>query len=110
MEPLLAIFRAIGDPSRLRILLLVKGMELAVGEIAQVLQQSQPGQPVVLEPGNHDMPYYNPWERFTDPFRRYNRLRQAVPGGFVSEDVVLVPLLLSKQSSRLCWLKLAQTK
>ena len=31
MEPLLAIFRAIGDPSRLRILLLVKGMELAVG-------------------------------------------------------------------------------
>lgn len=42
MEPLLAIFRAVGDPSRLRILLLVKGMELAVGEIAQVLQQSQP--------------------------------------------------------------------
>lgn len=42
MEPLLAIFRAIGDPSRLRILLLVKDMELAVGEIAQVLQQSQP--------------------------------------------------------------------
>lgn len=31
-----------GDPSRLRILLLVQGMELAVGEIAQVLQQSQP--------------------------------------------------------------------
>lgn len=42
MEQLLAIFRAIGDPSRLRILLLVEGMELAVGEIAQVLQQSQP--------------------------------------------------------------------
>ena len=51
------------------------------------------GVPVVLEPGNHDMPYYNPWERFTDPFRRYNRLRQAVPDGLVSEDVVLVPLL-----------------
>lgn len=42
MEPLLAIFRALGDPSRLRILLLVEGMELAVGEIALVLQQSQP--------------------------------------------------------------------
>ena len=42
MEQLLAIFRAVGDPSRLRILLLVQGMELAVGEIAQVLQQSQP--------------------------------------------------------------------
>lgn len=42
MEEALAIFRAVGDPSRLRILLLVQGMELAVGEIAQVLQQSQP--------------------------------------------------------------------
>ena len=50
------------------------------------------GVPVVLEPGNHDMPYYNPWERFTDPFRRYNRLRAAVPDGFESPDVVLVPL------------------
>ena len=39
---MLAIFRAVGDPTRLRILLLVQGMELAVGEIAQVLQQSQP--------------------------------------------------------------------
>lgn len=51
------------------------------------------GVPVVLEPGNHDMPYYNPWERFTDPFRRYNRLRAAVGGTFASDDVVLVPLL-----------------
>jgi ArsR family transcriptional regulator len=42
MEQMLAIFRAVGDPSRLRILLLVQGMELAVGELAQVLQQSQP--------------------------------------------------------------------
>lgn len=42
MEQMLAIFRAVGDPTRLRILLLVQGMELAVGEIAQVLQQSQP--------------------------------------------------------------------
>lgn len=42
MEQMLIIFRAVGDPSRLRILLLVQGMELAVGEIAQVLQQSQP--------------------------------------------------------------------
>jgi ArsR family transcriptional regulator len=42
MEPLLAIFRALGDPSRLRILLLLRGLDLAVGEIARVLQQSQP--------------------------------------------------------------------
>jgi 3',5'-cyclic AMP phosphodiesterase CpdA len=50
------------------------------------------GVPVVLEPGNHDLPYYNPWERFTDPFRRYNALRAGVPDGFASADVVLVPL------------------
>jgi 3',5'-cyclic AMP phosphodiesterase CpdA len=50
------------------------------------------GVPVVLEPGNHDMPYYNPWERFTDPFRRYDRLNAAVSSPFVSKDVVLVPL------------------
>ncbi|WP_353216368.1 metalloregulator ArsR/SmtB family transcription factor [Sandarakinorhabdus sp.] len=42
MDDLLNIFRALGDPSRLRILLLVRGMELAVGEIALILQQSQP--------------------------------------------------------------------
>jgi ubiquinone/menaquinone biosynthesis C-methylase UbiE len=42
MEPLLAIFRALGDPSRLRIVLLLRGLDLAVGEIARVVQQSQP--------------------------------------------------------------------
>ncbi|HSF13412.1 MAG TPA: metallophosphoesterase [Erythrobacter sp.] len=50
------------------------------------------GVPVVLEVGNHDMPYYNPWERFTDPFRRYNRLNAAVGGVLASPDVVLVRL------------------
>jgi len=37
-----AAFRALGDVTRLRILCLVASMELAVGEIAQVLGQSQP--------------------------------------------------------------------
>lgn len=35
-------FRALADPTRLRILRLLGSMELAVGEIAQVLGQSQP--------------------------------------------------------------------
>ena len=38
----LPIFRALADPTRIRILLLVRRMELAVGELAQVLRQSQP--------------------------------------------------------------------
>lgn len=58
------------------------------------------GVPVVLEPGNHDMPYYNPWERFTDPFRRYNRLNAAVSSAFVSPDVVLVPLRTTVRAQR----------
>ncbi|QPQ54143.1 ArsR family transcriptional regulator [Allosphingosinicella flava] len=36
------IFRALGDPTRLRILALLRAMELSVGEVAQVLGQSQP--------------------------------------------------------------------
>lgn len=39
---LAARFQALADPSRLRILALLRAMELAVGEIAQVLGQSQP--------------------------------------------------------------------
>ncbi|HEY0013534.1 MAG TPA: metalloregulator ArsR/SmtB family transcription factor [Allosphingosinicella sp.] len=36
------IFRSLADPTRLRILALLRAMELSVGEIAQVLGQSQP--------------------------------------------------------------------
>ena len=38
----LAIFRALADPTRLRIMALLRRMELSVGELAQVLGQSQP--------------------------------------------------------------------
>lgn len=38
----LDIFRAAADPTRLRILVLLRAMELSVGELAQVLGQSQP--------------------------------------------------------------------
>ncbi|MEP5938069.1 MAG: metalloregulator ArsR/SmtB family transcription factor [Erythrobacter sp.] len=37
-----AIFKALADPTRLRIVRLLGAMELAVGELAQVLGQSQP--------------------------------------------------------------------
>lgn len=42
MDSLLTIFRGLADPSRVRILLLVRRMELSVGELAAVLGQSQP--------------------------------------------------------------------
>ncbi|MEA3004549.1 MAG: hypothetical protein QOH81_3337 [Sphingomonadales bacterium] len=40
--PLADVFRALADPTRLRILALLRAMELSVGELAQVLGQSQP--------------------------------------------------------------------
>ncbi len=42
MSPLVDIFRALADPTRLRIVALLRSMELSVGELAQVLRQSQP--------------------------------------------------------------------
>ena len=42
MTAVLDIFRALADPTRLRILTLLRSMELSVGELAQVLGQSQP--------------------------------------------------------------------
>lgn len=40
--PIADLFQAVADSSRLRILALLKSMELSVGELAQVLGQSQP--------------------------------------------------------------------
>src|SRR5918999_185576 len=37
-----SIFRSLADSTRLRILVLLRAMELSVGELAQVLGQSQP--------------------------------------------------------------------
>ncbi|MEM6474537.1 MAG: metallophosphoesterase [Pseudomonadota bacterium] len=48
--------------------------------------------PVWIDPGNHDMPYRNLFERFTDPYRRYRKLAGKVAGSFESDDLVLVPL------------------
>ena len=42
MSNTLDIFRAQADPTRLRILALLRAMELSIGELAQVLGQSQP--------------------------------------------------------------------
>ncbi|WP_298306549.1 metallophosphoesterase [uncultured Erythrobacter sp.] len=55
--------------------------------------------PIWIDPGNHDMPYYNLWERFTSPYARYNALRQAVAvDHFETDDVVLLPLKTTVRS------------
>lgn len=48
--------------------------------------------PVIMCAGNHDMPYYNLWERFTDPYKRFRKFYSQVGGSFESQDCVLVPL------------------
>ncbi len=42
MDQLLNIMRALADPTRLRITLLIRQLELSVGELVQILEQSQP--------------------------------------------------------------------
>jgi ArsR family transcriptional regulator len=42
MSELIDIFRALADPTRLRVVALLREMELAIGELAVVLDQSQP--------------------------------------------------------------------
>jgi ArsR family transcriptional regulator len=42
MQSVPEIFRSLADPTRLRIMTLLRAMELSVGELAQVLGQSQP--------------------------------------------------------------------
>ncbi|MEL7318548.1 MAG: metallophosphoesterase [Pseudomonadota bacterium] len=57
--------------------------------------------PVWIDPGNHDMPYFNLWERFTKPYQRYNALhgKVAVPT-FETDDLVLIPLKTTVRSQK----------
>src|SRR5471032_791837 len=42
MDQLLTMLRAVGDPTRLRLLLILREAELTVSELTQILGQSQP--------------------------------------------------------------------
>lgn len=48
--------------------------------------------PVAIDPGNHDLPYFNPVERFADPYRRFRALEAAIARPFASDQVALVRL------------------
>ena len=49
--------------------------------------------PVSVEVGNHDMPYFNPWERFTDPYRRFLELQAVLEKPLELPGISVVPLL-----------------
>jgi 3',5'-cyclic AMP phosphodiesterase CpdA len=48
--------------------------------------------PVTIEPGNHDLPYYNPLTRMLRPYRRYGKVERAIERPLVLPGVQLVPL------------------
>lgn len=50
------------------------------------------GVPVMLQPGNHDMPYYNLWERFRRPYARFGALEAAVGAEIALDHALVVPL------------------
>ncbi|MBV8971507.1 MAG: metallophosphoesterase [Sphingomonadaceae bacterium] len=50
------------------------------------------GAPVTVELGNHDMPMWNLWERFTDPYRRFTNLERTVERPLALPGVAVVPL------------------
>jgi 3',5'-cyclic AMP phosphodiesterase CpdA len=50
------------------------------------------GPPVTVEVGNHDMPYFNLVERFTDPYRRFRAIEALLERQLDLPGVAIVPL------------------
>jgi 3',5'-cyclic AMP phosphodiesterase CpdA len=50
------------------------------------------GPPVTVEVGNHDMPYFNLIERFTDPYRRFRSIEALLERQLELPGVAIVPL------------------
>ena len=56
--------------------------------------------PLTVEPGNHDLPYFNPFDRFFRPYRHYGRVERAVEKPLDLPGVTVVPL---KTTARFQW-------
>ena len=50
------------------------------------------GVPVTVEPGNHDLPYFNPLARLLDPYRRYRAVEALVERPIALPGLLVVPL------------------
>lgn len=62
------------------------------------------GVPVTIEPGNHDLPYFNPLARLLTPYRRFARVEAAIERPLDLPGVLLVPL---KTTARFQWRNLS---
>ena len=64
------------------------------------------GRPVLIEPGNHDLPYFNPVRRIWRPYGRVMRLQQELHDGVTLDRVHLVSLrTTARVQLRLNWSK-----
>ena len=50
------------------------------------------GVPVTVEPGNHDLPYFNPLARLLHPYRRYQAVERMIERPLALPGVLVVPL------------------
>lgn len=58
------------------------------------------GRPVLIEPGNHDLPYFNPVRRIWRPYGRVMRLQEQLHEGVTLDHVRLVSL---RTTARVQW-------
>lgn len=58
------------------------------------------GRPVLIEPGNHDLPYFNPVRRIWRPYGRVMRLQEQLHEGVTLDHVHLVSL---RTTARVQW-------
>lgn len=60
--------------------------------------------PATIEPGNHDLPYFNPIARFFAPYKRHKRLMRSIENPLDVPRVTLVPLRTTSRAQwRLNW-------
>ena len=62
--------------------------------------------PVTVEVGNHDMPYFNPIERFLNPYKRFNGMQDKVERELDLGNLAIIPLKTAVRAQpRLNWSK-----
>ena len=62
--------------------------------------------PVTVEVGNHDMPYFNLFERFLDPYRRFKGIESLLERQLDLGELAIVPLkTTARAQARLNWSK-----
>ncbi|GGC28473.1 metallophosphoesterase [Novosphingobium marinum] len=62
--------------------------------------------PVTVEIGNHDLPYFNPIERFFDPYKRFRAIENLIEREIDLGSVAIVPLKTTARAQwRLNWSK-----